>query len=251
MRKISPEGLARCGARRTSGFTLVEVVRALVVMSILMVGVAMGLRMGIVAWEKGEARAEEHQRLRGVVRLLTEEIASADPYPVMFQGQRTYPFHAESNALSFVSASTRESSGRGGLALIKYELGFEPKEGWKLMRIEAPLPNGEEILDWQRSAHGGSALMEGLGEVRFFYHRKPRSGDARSEWLERWDPMAEEGLPNGVLVRISSMDPTDPLLVSQHVLIHAEAERGVQGRIGGPGASGLGGRSDSGIGARR
>ena len=144
-------------------------------MGILMVGVSLGLRMGIMAWEKGEARAEENQRMRGVIRLLTEEIASADPYLVTYQGQKTYAFHAEPGALAFVSATSPESSGHGGLVTIKYEAAYEPKVGWTLRRMEAPLPNGEEILDWQKSAHGGSVLLEGLGPVRFSYHHKPKS----------------------------------------------------------------------------
>jgi prepilin-type N-terminal cleavage/methylation domain-containing protein len=205
-----------------SGFTLVEVVLGLVILSVLMIGASMGLRMGVRAWERGETHAEGGQRIRTVIQILTEEISSADPFQVLSDGQKTYAFHAERNSLSFVSASPRGFSGFVGPALIKYEVVHGGKRGQILTRLETPLLNSDQILNWQRSAHGGSVLLEGLGGVGFFYHRKSKQEQPKGEWTERWDPKEEGGLPDAVVVKIEGQESLTP---TQHFLIHAEAER--------------------------
>lgn len=194
---------------------------ALAILSLLLLGVSMALRTGVLAWEKGEASAEANQRMRSVMSLLAEEIASLDPVEVQSEGERTLAFLAESNSLSFVTDSPRIFSGFEGPVLIKYEVSLQ-KGGAVLTRLEAPISSVDRVLEWQRLAHGGSILWEGLHEIRFLYHRKAEPGHRKEEWQERWDPKIEKGLPDAAMIRIRGTNASNSPEVVQPILIHAK-----------------------------
>ena len=66
--------------RGVRGFTLIEVVLALGIAAAALVIVFGGLRVGLAAWGKGEARAARLDHARGVLVLLERALDGAFPY---------------------------------------------------------------------------------------------------------------------------------------------------------------------------
>ncbi|HEX6081608.1 MAG TPA: prepilin-type N-terminal cleavage/methylation domain-containing protein, partial [Methylomirabilota bacterium] len=65
---------------RGRGFTLIEVALALSIAAAVLVIVFGGLRVGLAAWGKGEARAARLDHARGVLVLLERALDGAFPY---------------------------------------------------------------------------------------------------------------------------------------------------------------------------
>lgn len=63
---------------RPSGFTLIEVLVAMVLVSMVTVVAAMALRLAIGAWERGEKEGEQKQILMALPGLLTLQLASLE-----------------------------------------------------------------------------------------------------------------------------------------------------------------------------
>ncbi|HNT58060.1 MAG TPA: prepilin-type N-terminal cleavage/methylation domain-containing protein, partial [Syntrophales bacterium] len=71
--KIAMTGYENPGNR---GFTLLELLISLTLLSVIAVLVFGALRLGVRAWEKGEATIETRQRERIVMDLLQRQMAS-------------------------------------------------------------------------------------------------------------------------------------------------------------------------------
>lgn len=67
-------------SRRQAGFTLVELLLALAIVGGLLVIAFGGLRVAVVAWQRGEDRAEAHQHVRSVALSLARAVSTAYPY---------------------------------------------------------------------------------------------------------------------------------------------------------------------------
>jgi len=66
--------------RREHGFTLVELLLALAIVGALLAIAFGGLRVAIVAWQRGEDRAEAHQHVRSVALTLARAVSTTFPY---------------------------------------------------------------------------------------------------------------------------------------------------------------------------
>ncbi|MGI4942077.1 MAG: prepilin-type N-terminal cleavage/methylation domain-containing protein [Janthinobacterium lividum] len=68
-------------ARQQAGFTLLEVVVALVVLGMVVVGLAQGLRFGLLAWDRQAVAMNRDGNLDAASRTLRRLIAAMDPAP--------------------------------------------------------------------------------------------------------------------------------------------------------------------------
>ena len=70
----------RAHPARTAGFTLLELLLALSIVGVLLAIAFGGLRTGIMAWTRGEDRADVQQRARGLSQILVRTVGGAYPY---------------------------------------------------------------------------------------------------------------------------------------------------------------------------
>jgi general secretion pathway protein J len=179
----------RC--KKETGFTLLELIIAITILSLITLIIGSGFRIGIGAWEKGDKETGEIQRLRVLSSMLSQQIMSAYPYKMKF-GDRDGPaviFTGEPHSLMFVTTLADQSY--GGFKWVKYLF----RDGSLLYRegllpdkkVEEKIKGGEEIID------------EDIDDIGFAY----LSGDG--EWKDSWD--YGENLPRAVQVRISYFQP--------------------------------------------
>jgi general secretion pathway protein J len=86
-------------AQRPNGFTLIEVLVALVVLGFVVVGLGQGIRFGLMAWNKATSTADKRENFDAVDRTLRHLIEHTDP------GNETDPpqFTGSSDKLAFIS----------------------------------------------------------------------------------------------------------------------------------------------------
>ena len=97
------------------GFTLLELIISLTLMSAVIVGVYATLSLGTDASERGEARSIENQRVRAALSLIARQLKSAYPLLLQTEGDTSVYFFGESDELHFIASSNRPEI--GGLAV--------------------------------------------------------------------------------------------------------------------------------------
>jgi general secretion pathway protein J len=178
--------------RRTSvsGFTLLELIIALSILSMVIVLIGRGFHLGINAWEKGESETRWTQRLRVLSGLMSQQLKSVYPYMMEIDDEKVILFKGESDSVLFVTTLT--DSLHGGFKWVRYSFKEET-----LMYKEGPLPDKELTGE----INGDDEIMDtNIEEVKFEYY-----SPEEEEWKGAWD--FGEDLPGAVRVKISYFQP--------------------------------------------
>lgn len=176
--------------KKRDGFTLIEIIFAMTLLSMITVIVAYGYRLGIDAWRKGEKETTYTQQLRVLSGLLSQQIKSAYPYKIKIDEDKVMLFEGKHDSLMFVTTLTDSSF--GGFKWIRYSY----KDGTMLYK-EGLLPDKK----FRDKITGKEKIVDkDIDEVQFWY----LSPDDK-EWSETWDP--GEHLPVAVKVKVSHFQP--------------------------------------------
>jgi general secretion pathway protein J len=167
------------------GFTLLEILLAMTIMSFITLIVGSVFRLGINAWEKGETETEETQKLRILSGLISQQIKSAYPYTMMLDDDKMVVFEGEEDSLTFVTSMA--GSPYPGFKWVRYHY-----DNGSLYYNEGMLPD-KEFHD--RLSDDEEIFYQDIGEVTFSYF-----SSVDEEWLDSW----EMGLnfPDAVRVEI-------------------------------------------------
>ena len=173
-----------------SGFTLLELIIALSILSMVIVLIGRGFHLGLNAWEKGESETRWTQRLRVLSGLMSQQLKSVYPYRMEIDDEKVILFKGESDSVLFVTTLT--DSLYGGFKWVRYSFREET-----LMYKEGLLPDKE--LTGEIS--GDDEIMDtNIEEVKFEYY-----SPEEEEWKGSWD--FGEDLPGAVRVKISYFQP--------------------------------------------
>jgi len=203
--------------RRASGFTLLEVLVALV---LLAAGLALAfatLRAATTLAERGELRAQGNERMRAVQGFLRRNLSTALPLPFHTDPDtfRQSRFLGEPDRLRFV-ADLPGYLGRGG----PYLYDIQADEQGRLSARFALVQTGQTVED--AGIARPELLADGLRSVRFRYRGMDGQGGL-GPWQDAW--RSGELLPLQVAMDVRGEDgrawPT--MIVS---LLHSEGGAG-------------------------
>jgi prepilin-type N-terminal cleavage/methylation domain-containing protein len=197
------------GASLRAGFTLLELIISIAILSAVLVTIYATLSMGSRTWDKGERDIEKVQRMRVVMDLLSREIKAAYPYKVtpgeLDTHKEFYLFDGQKDSLSFVSCVPL----RGGAGKLSW-LTFWVEEGMGLVVVERDALRSDifkerETLDTDEMV----VLDANATAIRFDYYRS-EEGDTEeatdggdTAWEEKWDAEEEESMPQAVSVAVT------------------------------------------------
>ena len=97
-------------AKKSPGFTLLELMISIVILGIMLLILMGGLRLGYRSVETGEKKMGALERVRATLNLLDAQIQSEIPLTHETDGERKYYFKGERQALAL---STNYSLGEG------------------------------------------------------------------------------------------------------------------------------------------
>lgn len=163
---------------RESGFTLLEMMVSLMLLSMLSVLLFGGLRLGARAWDHSEARGAGMDELRVVQQLMRREIEQA--YPSYVDADPVHPtvdFSGTASEIDFLAPAPQAaaSPGRSRIAIAAQRDGSQVVLA---MRAQPELASGH-VAGWSEP------LLRNLASVHFSYFG---ADDARGTptWRTSW-----------------------------------------------------------------
>jgi general secretion pathway protein J len=180
-----------------AGFTLLEMVLALVIFGMIAAIVYSAFYFGHRAVTSGERAADENQRMRLAEELLGRQVRSTVYYFAMHDEEPIAFFLGAADGMSFVT-SAPQTRGGTGLVVVTYRL----VDG-KLVVEERANFTPDDLYDPPRDAHVDSAvLLEGFTSLRFEYLPKEEQDLG---WADKWDARDEDVLPAFVRVTVDGL----------------------------------------------
>lgn len=164
--------------QRQIGFTLLELVIAITLMSLVLIMLYSGLRLGLNSSESGEQRAEATDQLRLIHEFLRRQLAqSMTVYQANAQNEQIVVFSGSANRIEFVAPMLAQL-GQGGL----YRMRIEAIDGRLWVRWRLYQPN-----DGEGSEEHEKMLLDQVSAIEWAYFGQERENDQepprwRSEW---------------------------------------------------------------------
>jgi prepilin-type N-terminal cleavage/methylation domain-containing protein len=214
-----------------NGFTLLELLVSMTVVSLLATTVLFGWRIAAGAWGKANQLVEAQRRAAATQQLLEEQMAEMVPKaPWQRKGMGDVFFQGERQTARFLSRYSLANRARSGLSRIEYQIVTTSDGTQQLLMNELPERNPEAsglLLTGSEQKPEGTVLhfvpfertpqtrvlLENLKEARFEYYRS--SGTlggplVAGAWVSDWASRGNE-LPRAMAIRLTSGPDTGAL----------------------------------------
>ena len=234
--------------RSRAGVTLIEVLIAVSLVSLLSVGILMALRVGMSAMEKANRRLMDNRRAVGARRIIESQLAGLMPVIAVFSpgsdatGVKIPFFEGREQSMRFVSSYSLQEAVRGLPQILEFQVIPGQERGVRLVVNEnlysGPLSAGAFCLGPGLDPELGVqtqrfipimvgprsfVLADHLAYCRFSYLGTLPNKDVE-EWSRAWIPINR--WPLGIRIEMASLD-TDagrlkPLTVTAPVHVNRD-----------------------------
>jgi general secretion pathway protein J len=187
--------------RRTLGFTLLELLVGLLLLSAIFLLLTSGLQFGTKLWNSSEEQSGSVAEMVTVHQLLRDVLSEAQPLMFKDTNLHRYVFFAGSEHSVRFIAPMPEHLGVAGM----YEVAIHATDGdepgnrlemtWRLFR-RADQPSDAQVTE------GQSILMDKISQIRFAYFGY-RGQKEPPRWYDEWDGVR---LPVATRVRVTFND---------------------------------------------
>lgn len=186
------------------GFTLLELILALTIVGTVVLVALGAFRIGQRAWEKGDAVAENNQRLRIAAERVRQQLAAATVYVLPGENDSVIGFEGRAGEIRFVSRLALVPGHEQGLVFVHYRLLQTADQGGVLAFYEQPVMTLEGMPEEEPGSEAFKPLIVGLSEAAWQYR-----GDEASTggaWQETWEAAEQLRLPAAVRLEMRSGD---------------------------------------------
>jgi len=185
----------------SGGFTLLELMLAITIVSVLVVLVLGAFQVGQRSWAKGDAAVEDNQRLRVTIQRMLRQLGAATRTSSSGLNATVPAFEGDERVMRFMSGAALTPGGDRGLVLACYAVREEPG-GLALDFQERPLVALAPDEDPFQMDASAVRLLDGLSAMRFAYFLPGEDG-AWGSWRGSWPADGETGLPVAVRITIT------------------------------------------------
>ncbi len=198
--------------KRRQGVTLIELLIAITLVSMLSAGMLWAIRAGLGAMDRTNARTIASRRVLGANRVLEQQVAGLIPALAPCAGRvKRVLFQGAPAAMRFVSSHSLEEAARGYPRLLEYTvIPGDQGVGVRLI-VNEILYTGPELLEFFCTAPSveprpdSFILADRLQSCSFSYLFIDSQNGARA-WFPVWD---RAGLPAAIRVEMLPLEP-DP-----------------------------------------
>lgn len=200
-RSMQPQGSRVGSVRRRSsgaaGFTLIELIIALVLLALIASLMFGSLSMAARSWDGGEAKAGEVSSMRQAQTFLREQIEAELPLRLKKVAELPLMFAGEHDELRYVAALPPRVQ-EGGAYFFRLAVMRSGDKSQLVLERTIPDPAATQNPEFEQAEH--SVLADGIAELRISYFgRDANAADVDVPiWRDRWDD--QQRLP--LLMRI-------------------------------------------------
>jgi general secretion pathway protein J len=171
--------------RRSSGFTLLEVMLAIVLLAVLLAGVWGAVRTAVHAMHSGETQIDRTNRLRVAEEFMRRQVSRILPlsYGSDESTNTNYVFEGDANYMRFVAPMPGYLS-KGGPYVQTLRL-VGSRNGKQLVFTDYML-NGFDLENEKPSDTEPAVLLDQIQDGKFEYRTLDDNGDL-TDWLDQWD----------------------------------------------------------------
>ena len=192
--------------RRKLGFTLLELLLALSILSIILVVILGALRVTVRAWEKGESVLSTQQRSRTILDQLKRQLGSAVVLTSGSEEQALVAFTGTERSIEFTSNLPLVSKTQAAPVHITYRIESGPDKE-RLLLYEEAVTLEDYLSETQLTHHTDPhVLTKGINDLRFDYLGEVGTEEGLS-WTTTWQSQSSTDLPRAV--RITSRTEAD------------------------------------------
>ncbi|MBF0537047.1 MAG: type II secretion system protein [Nitrospirae bacterium] len=155
-----------------SGFTLLELIIVMTIMTMIVLVLGFSLRLGIKSLEKSEAKIDYLDRTRTSLRIIEAQLQSFIPIMYGELGKETYYFKGQGDNLSFISSVSLWGR-QGGIILVTYEIVRDRGSDTSSLVIQEESAYTKETRS--------TVLLKNFSKISFdFFTKKPE--DKEGNW---------------------------------------------------------------------
>ena len=199
--------------RATAGVTLMELLIAITLLSLLSVGLLFALRIGMTAYSKTQSRLMDNRRVVGAQRILEQELEGMIPVVANCGGARTAFFQGSTQSMRLVSMFSLQGAWRGTPQILEVFVTSGTEGGVRLLVNELPYAGPFSVA--KLCAPPGAAvsaspqpnsfvLADKLAFCRFSYLARPKDMTLPAIW----GPLFQSTTwPQAVRVEMAPLQP--------------------------------------------
>lgn len=207
--------------KSVKGFTLLELLISLTILAMILVLIFSALRIGIRAWEKGEADIEMHQRRRTVLQLVKRQLSSIVVRKIKENGKKPFFLKGDDKSIEFVSCLSIVPGSSSGNVFVKYLIRAIDKGNGNIIEqlvfYEKKYLFLSEDEDTEALSYDSFyELFPGVRSISFEYLREYSNTQAL-EWLPKWLPEEEKRFPLAVKMRLQEKEDSDPIIIIMRI----------------------------------
>jgi general secretion pathway protein J len=190
--------------RAQSGFTLIELVVAMVLLATMMTLLYSGLTFALRGWDAGAANGRRVADRRIGENFLRREVSELFPMRWKDASALHFAFEGERDRFRFVSSRPAGVS-QGGLSLVglQVEAGSTPREHHLVMRRAMPDEKARDFAPLDAAER--TVLIEDIDSVAFSYFGS-ESDFVEPRWVQKWSFPAR--IPQMVKLELRGTDGT-------------------------------------------
>ena len=184
------------------GFTLIEIMVALVLLSMTLLLLFSSLYTATKYWKIGENKIEKNDEVRLVSQFIRKQISQTVPLMWVDKKERKLLFQGESGELFFISTlpSHRGGGGIHSLILKVIQSDDESQLGMSYSLVTPDVIPFETISDDDEQF---VTLASDIDSIDLSYYGKEKNDD-EPRWFDRWEN--NDFLPQLVRIKINSLD---------------------------------------------
>ena len=172
---------------RSGGFTLLELLVAIMILTLIMTASFGSVRIASRSWEAGQSLADASEEMRTVSDFLRRRFAQMSAFVWLDGSQERIAFIGDQKQLRFIAPAPDYADGPG---LFIYTMTIDTEDGLEQLLLSyAPFDPGTGDFNAQTDVRR-TVLTDNLTSAAFEYYGSERD-DTEPSWQVIWQPDAE------------------------------------------------------------